>query len=132
MKLASKLFLGGAVLYLLVAAVYWIMSHDEVGTVALGLTGGLSGMIGFYLLITSRRLPDQPEDDLEGEIWHAGADYGHFSPHSWAPLLVGGSAAITFAGLAFAGWIVAVGAVLIVMSTAYWVFEYYRGPASQF
>lgn len=132
MKLASKLFLGGAFLFLLIAGIYWIMASDEVGTTALVLTGGLSGMIGFYLLITVRRLPDQPEDDLEGEIWQAEADYGHFSPHSWAPLLVGASAAITFAGLAFAAWIVAAGAVLIIMSSAYWLFEYYRGPASQF
>lgn len=132
MKLASKLFLGGAVLFLLIAGIYWVMASDEVGTTALVLTGGLSGMIGFYLLITVRRLPDQPEDDLEGEIWQAEADYGHFSPHSWAPLLVGASAAITFAGLAFAAWIVAAGAVLIIMSSAYWLFEYYRGPASQF
>jgi len=44
-KLAGKLFLGGAVFYWLVTAVYWIMSHDEAGTVALFLTGALSAMI---------------------------------------------------------------------------------------
>ncbi len=132
MKLAAKLFIGGAVFYLLVAGIYWIMSHDEVGTTALALTGGLSAMIGFYLLVTARRLPDQPEDLASAEIWDADADYGYFSPYSWAPLLVGASAAITFAGLAFAAWIVAAGLVLVVMSSAYWVFEYYRGPARQF
>ena len=132
MRLASKLFIGGMVFYLLVASIYWIMSHDEIGTTALTLTGGLSAMIGFYLLVTSRRLPDQPEDLASAEIWDADADYGHFSPYSWAPLLVGASAAITFAGLAFAAWIVAAGLVLVIMSSAYWVFEYYRGPARQF
>ena len=132
MKLAGKLFVGGAVFYLLVAGIYWIMSSDEVGTVALVLTGFLSAMIGFYLVVTANRLPDQPEDMAEGEIWEADPDYGLFSPHSWAPLLVGASAAITFAGLAFAAWIVAAGAVLIIMSSAYWVFEYYQGPKRQF
>ena len=132
MKLAGKLFVGGAVFYLLVASIYWIMSRDEVGTVALALTGLLSAMIGFYLVVTANRLPDQPEDLAEGEIWEADPDYGFFSPHSWAPLLVGASAAITFAGLAFAAWIVAAGAVLIIMSSAYWVFEYYQGPKRQF
>ena len=132
MKLAGKLFVGGAGFYLLVAAVYWIMSHDEVGTVALFLTGMLSAMIGFYLIVTARRLPDQPDDNPDGEIWDADPDYGFFSPHSWAPLFVGAAAAITFAGLAFAAWIVAAGAVLVIISSAYWVFEYYQGPKRQF
>ena len=100
---------------------------------ALLLTAGLSAMIGFYLVVTARRLPDQPSDDLrDGEIWQADPDYGHYSPHSWAPLLVGASAAITFAGLAFAAWIVVAGAVLVILSSAYWLFEYYTGPETQF
>ena len=101
MKLAGKLFVGGAGFYLLVAAVYWIMSHDEVGTVALVLTAMLSAMIGFYLVVTASRLPDQPDDMPDAEIWDADPDYGFFSPHSWAPLFVGASAAITFAGQGF-------------------------------
>jgi len=131
-KLAGRLFLTGAVFFLLVAGIYFLMSHDEVGGMALLLTGGLSAMIGFYLVVTARRLPEQPADDLRGEIWHADPDYGHYSPHSWAPLLVGVSAAITFAGLALAAWMVVAGAVLVILSSAYWLFEYYTGPDAQF
>ena len=131
MKLAARLFLGGAAFYLLVGTIYWFVAHDEVGTVALVLTAGLSAMIGFYLLVTARRLPDQPDDVPTAEIWDADADYGFYSPHSWAPLMVGASAAITFAGLAFAAWMVLAGAVLVIMSSAYWVFEYYREPYHQ-
>ncbi len=132
MKLAGKLFIGGAAFFFLVAGVYWIMSHDEVGTVALVLTGILSAMIGFYLVVTARRLPDQPSDVPDGEIWDADPDYGFYSPYSWAPLMVGAASAITFVGLAFAAWIVLAGAVLIILSSAYWVFEYYKGPQRQF
>lgn len=132
MKLAGKLFIGGAVFYLLVAGIYFLMSTDEVGGIALLLTAGLSAMIGFYLVVTAGRMVDQPDDRRDGEIWQADPDYGHYSPHSWAPLLVGASAAITFAGLVFAAWIVAAGAVLIIMSAAYWLFEYYTGPDAQF
>lgn len=132
MKLAGKLFLGGAVLYLLIAAIYFVMAHDEVGTTGLVLTSGLSGMVGFYLIFTAGRLPEQPEESLTGEIWDADPEYGHFSPYSWAPLLVALGAALTFAGLAFAAWVVTAGAVLVIISSAYWVFEYYRGPARQF
>lgn len=132
MKLAGKLFIGGAVFYLLVAGIYFLMSTDEVGGIALLLTAGLSAMIGFYLVVTAGRMVDQPDDRRDGEIWQADPDYGHYSPHSWAPLLVGASAAITFAGLVFAAWIVAAGAVLIIMSAAYWLFECYTGPDAQF
>lgn len=131
MKLAARLFLGGAAFYLIVGAIYWFVSHDEAGTVALVLTGGLSAMIGFYLMVTARRLPDQPDDTPTAEIWDADPDYGFYSPHSWAPLLVGISAAITFAGLAFAVWMVLAGAVLVIMASGYWVFEYYREPYHQ-
>lgn len=132
MKLAGKLFIGGSVFYVLVAGIYWLMAHDEVGTVALFLSGILSAMIGFYLIVTASRLPDQPDDLPNAEIWDADPDYGFYSPHSWAPLLVGMSMAITFAGLALAAWIVAAGAVLIIIASAYWVFEYYQGPKRQY
>jgi hypothetical protein len=132
MKMAAKLFLWGGAFYLVVAGIYFFMSHDEVGTTGLVLTSGLSSMIGFYLLVTANRLPDQPEEVPTAEIWHAEPEYGHFSPYSWAPLLVALGAAFTFAGLAFAAWIVAGGLVLVVLATVYWVFEYYRGAARQF
>jgi hypothetical protein len=131
-RLAGRLFLGGAMFFLIVDAIYFWVSHDEAGGMALLLTAGLSAMIGFYLIITARRLPDQPEDDLRGEIWQADPDYGFYSPHSWAPLLVGISAAITFVGLALAAWIVVAGAVLVILTAAYWLFEYYTGPDTQF
>jgi hypothetical protein len=132
MNETGKLFVGGAVLFVLIAGLYWVMSHDEVGTTGLVLTGALSGMIGFYLMITARRMDPQPSDLLDGEIWQADPDYGHYSPHSWAPLMAGASAAIVFLGLALAAWIMLAGLVLLVMSAAYRVFEYYRGPGAQF
>lgn len=132
MKLAGKLFIYGAFFYWLVAGVYWIMSHDEAGVTALVLTGGLSIMVGFYLVVTANRMVEQPEDNVEGEIADADPDYGHFSPYSWAPLMTGAATAITFAGLAVAGWMVVLGLVAVIMSVSFWLFEYYRGAAAHF
>lgn len=132
MKDTGKLLIGGAVLFLLIAGLYWVMSHDEVGTTGLLLTAALSGMIGFYLIITAARMDVQPSDAQDGEIWQADPDYGHYSPHSWAPLMVGASAGLVFLGLALAAWIMLAGIVLVIMSSAYWIFEYYRGPGAQF
>jgi cytochrome c oxidase subunit IV len=130
--MSSALFLSAAAFYLLVAGIYWFMSHDEVGAIALTLTSGLAAMVGFYLMVTANRMAVQPEDNAHGEIWDADPDFGHYSPHSWAPLMVGVAAAITFAGLAFAAWIFVAGAVLVIMTSAYWLFEYYSGPDAQF
>lgn len=132
MKFAGRLFVGGAAFYLLVAGIYWLLSHDEAGTTALVLTAGLAAMVGFYLVVTASRMVVQPEDSPNAEIWDADPDYGFYSPHSWAPLMVGASAAITFVGLAFAAWIVIAGLVLVVLNSAYWVFEYYREPDARF
>lgn len=132
MKLAAKLFIGGAAFYWVVAVIYFLMSHDEVGTVALTLTGGLSAMVGFYLLITSRRMAESPEDVSDAEVDWAQADYGHFSPYSWAPLMVGAATAVTFAGLAVASWMVVLGLIAVIMTSAYWLFEYYRGAPADF
>ncbi len=132
MKLAARLFIGGAAFYWVVAAIYWALSHDEVGTIALFLTGGLAAMCGFYLLVTSRRMAESPEDAHEAEIDWAEADYGHFSPYSWAPLMVGASTALTFAGLAVASWMVVLGLIAVIMTSAFWLFEYYRGGPADF
>ncbi|MGV1003487.1 MAG: cytochrome c oxidase subunit 4 [Candidatus Nanopelagicales bacterium] len=132
MKLVSKLFIGGAAFYLLVAGIYWMMSHDEAGALVLVFTAGLSAMIGFYLLVTSRRMPETPEDQNDAEVDWADPDYGHFSPYSWAPLMVGAAAAITFAGLAVGIWMVALGLVAVIMTSAFWLFEYYRGAPADF
>jgi disulfide bond formation protein DsbB len=131
-KLAAKLFIGGAIFYWLVAGIYFVMSHDEAGVTALVLTGGLSAMVGFYLYVTANRMVEQPEDNLDGEVADADADYGHFSPYSWAPLMTGAAGALTFVGLAVAAWMVVIGLIAVIMSAAFWLFEYYRGAAAHF
>ena len=127
MKIEGLLFAGGALLYGVIAACYWFITGEIVGSTALALTGGLSILIGFYVLFTSRRVGIRPEDDPNANIEDADPDYGFFSPHSWWPLAVGLATAVTCLGLVFAVWLLIMGVGLLLLSLVGFVFEYYRG-----
>ena len=92
MKIEGYIFAAGAVFYSIVAAAYWLIAEEIVGTTALALTAGLAFLIGFYVLFTSRRVGTRPEDDPRAVIEDAEPDYGFFSPHSWWPIAVGAAA----------------------------------------
>ena len=128
MKIEGFLFAGGAAFYAVLAAVYWFITKEIVGSTALALTGGLAFLVGFYVLFTSRRVGIRPEDDPNADIEDADPEYGFFSPHSWWPLAVGLSVMVTALGLVFAVWIVILGVGLLMGSMIGLVFEYYRGP----
>ncbi|MEP7161251.1 MAG: cytochrome c oxidase subunit 4 [Dermatophilaceae bacterium] len=134
MKVEAKLFQWGSFPFLIVAAVYAWGTHtyspqglEPVGTVCLFLLAVMTGMIGFYLGNTARKLDQRPEDDPRGEIYEAEGDYGFFSPHSWWPLFLGGSALLLFLGLAVGWWIFIVGVIFGLLSLLGWTFEYFRG-----
>jgi hypothetical protein len=126
-KIEGLLFALGSAFYLAVAAIYWYLSGDAIGTTALSLTGALTFLVAFYVLYTSKRVYPRPEDRLNGDIEEADPEYGFFSPHSWWPLAIGLSAAIISVGLIFAVWIIVFGVFLLFMSLFGWMFEYYRG-----
>ena len=128
MKVEGYLFAGAALFYAIVAAAYWFITGEIVGSTALALTGTLAFLIGFYTLFTSRRVGVRPEDDPNANVEDADPDYGFFSPHSWWPLAVAFGASVVVVGLALAVWIVILGVGLLMASLVGWVFEYYRGP----
>jgi hypothetical protein len=87
-------------------------------------------MIGYYLLFTARRICEQPEDDKEAEISDGAGELGFFSPHSWWPLFVTLSAALTAVGFAVGWWLFLIGIAAVIMTAIGFVFEYYRGNFS--
>jgi hypothetical protein len=126
-KIEGMLFAIGTLFFGVVTTAYWFMSGEVVGTTVLALTTGLAFLIGFYLLYTGKRVGDRPEDLLDGEIPDADPDYGFFSPNSWWPLPLAGSAAVIGLGFVFAAWMVVMGVMLLMLSLIGFVFEYYRG-----
>lgn len=127
MKIGGLLFAFGSVFFLLITAVYWFMTGEVVGTTALALTGGLAFLIGFYVLFTSKRVGDLPEDNSSALISDADSNYGFFSPHSWWPFIIGLSTFIFVLGFVFASWLAALGIMLILFATFGLLFEYFRG-----
>ncbi|MGF3951560.1 aa3-type cytochrome oxidase subunit IV, partial [Staphylococcus aureus] len=48
--------------FLIVAPVYWFVSHEIIGTVALLLSLAFCAMLATYLTIQSRKIDPRPED----------------------------------------------------------------------
>jgi Cytochrome c oxidase subunit IV len=129
-RIEGWLFGLGAIFYAVVAAAYWFLSGDEIGTTALVMTGALAFLVAFYVLYTSKRVYPRPEDRLDGNIDEADPEYGFFSPHSWWPLAVGFAAFLVTLGLIFAVWLVVLGVMALMFALVGWMFEYYRGAFS--
>jgi Cytochrome c oxidase subunit IV len=127
MKVEGWLFLGAGVFLAGSDIIYWYVSKEPTGTVALALSVGLCLLAGFYVLFTGRRLPTRPEDDGEAEIVQGTGEIGFFSPHSWWPLWVGLSGAVVAVGFAIGWWLVLMGVVAMLFASVGLVFEYYRG-----
>jgi hypothetical protein len=126
-KVEGRIFAGVAVFFAIVATVYGVLSREVVGTTALTLSAGLSAIVAVYLLFTSTRIDPRPEDNELAEIADGAGEYGFYSPHSWWPIIVAGSAAVTMLGLAFGWWLTVLGAIFLIGSAIGFVFEYYHG-----
>jgi hypothetical protein len=116
-----------AAFLLAVAVVYGVWSKEPVGTTALFLAFGLSVMIGFYLVFTARRVDTGAQDNKNADVADDAGELGFFSPHSWAPLMLGGGAALAFLGPVLGWWFLYFTAPLLAVGLWLWVFEYYRG-----
>lgn len=134
MRVNSVLFWILTVFFIVVAAIYgfWTVidtGHLEwVGTIAIALSGILSGFIAFYLdRVFAAQGGDLPEDRLDANIDDGDAELGFFSPWSWWPIMLGGSLALFMLGLAVGFWICFIAVGILAISIVGWVYEYYRG-----
>ena len=127
MKVEGWLFSAGCLFFGLASIVYWVLSGEWVGTVALAFTAGLAFLVGFYLLATTRRIDVRPEDRVDAEIAEGAGELGFYSPYSWWPLAVAFFAALAFLGIVFGWWLFIIGAIGGLLSVVGLVFEYYRG-----
>ena len=130
MKTGYWLFNGLAVFYAIITVIYWYVGGEAVGITAIGLSGGLAALIGFYLWFTNKRLGNVlPEDNVTGEISDSSGELGFYSPHSWWPLPVAFCMVLAGLGLLIGWWLtlIAVGGLLI--SIMGFVLEYEK-PSS--
>ncbi|MFL0412102.1 cytochrome c oxidase subunit 4 [Microbacterium paludicola] len=102
---------------------------EWVGSTALGFGIFMSAMIAFYIQVIHKGQHgvDLPEDRDDADIDDGDTELGEFSPWSWWPLVLAGSAAIMIVGLAVGHFLIPIALGLFVVAIVGWVYEYYRG-----
>src|SRR4051812_21674952 len=131
-KVEAAIFNIIAVFCVIAAVVYGLWSREPIGTTALVLSAGLTGLIGGFFWFVSRRIDARPEDRKDADIAEGAGELGFFSPGSYWPFGLALSAATM--GLALAFWcswliLIALAALLITMGGP--LFDYYVGQNAQ-
>jgi len=126
-RVEGTLFSVYFLFFVVATAVYWLWSNDPTGTACLALVGGLSVMIGYYLLFTARRMEARPEDLPDAEISDGVGEMGFFSPHSFWPILTAAAFTLTTLGAVIGPWLLVIGLVAVIVTVLGFLFEYYVG-----
>jgi hypothetical protein len=110
------------------AVVYGVWSQEPIGTTALVLSAGLTGLIGGFFWFVSRRIDARPEDRKDAEIADGAGELGFFSPGSYWPFALAASAGVMGLGLAFWYiWLIIIAIFALLITVGGLLFEYYVG-----
>ena len=132
MKVESLIFGVIALFCVIVAVVYGVWAREPIGTTALLLSGGLTGLIGGFFWFVSRRIDARPEDRKDADIAEGAGELGFFSPGSYWPFTLALSAATMGLALAFFyAWLILIAAAALLISIGGLLFEYYVGQNAQ-
>ena len=125
------LFVGLAIFYAIITVVYWYVGGEAVGITAIGLSGGLAALIGFYLWFTDKRLGNVlPEDNATAEISDSAGELGFYSPHSWWPLPLAFCMVLAGLGLLIGWWLTLIAVSGLLISILGFVLEYEKPSKS--
>ncbi len=132
MKVEALIFNIIAVFCVAAAVVYGIWSQEPIGTTALALSAGLTGMIGAFFWFVSRRIDARPEDRKDAEIADGAGELGFFPPASYWPFGLALSAALMGLALAFFySWLILIAAAALLITIGGLLFEFYVGQNAQ-
>ena len=128
MKVESLIFGIVAAFCAVTAVVYGFWAQEPIGTTALALSGGLTGLIGGFFFFVSRRIDARPEDLKDAEIADGAGELGFFSPGSYWPFGLALSAGLMGLALAFwYSWLIVMGGIALLITIGGLLFEYYVG-----
>lgn len=122
-----RIFVVLELFFLVVIPVYWVLSLEVTGSVALVLTFGLSTMLLAYLLVTALKHDQRPEDRLEADIVEGAGELGFFPPRSAWPVVCAVMLMITLLGPVFGWWLTILGMGLGLWALSGWVYQFYKG-----
>ncbi len=127
MKIEARIFGFIAIFLLVVGVIYYLLSYEVIGSVALILGGAFASMLTVFLTIQSRKMDPRPEDRKDAEIIEGTGEVGFFPPRSlwpfWSALVV----TIIALGPVFGWWLSLLGAAVGIWAVTGWCYEYYRG-----
>jgi hypothetical protein len=127
-KVESLIFNIIAFFCIAAAIVYGVWAQEPIGTTALLLSGGLTGLIGGFFWFVSRRIDARPEDRKDADIADGAGELGFFSPSSYWPFALAMSAGVMGLALAFwYAWLIVIGGVALLITIGGLLFEYYVG-----
>jgi hypothetical protein len=110
------------------AVVYGVWAKEPIGTTALALSAGLTGLIGGFFWFVSRRIDARPEDRKDADIADGAGELGFFSPGSYWPFALALSAAAMGLALAFFySWLIIIAGAALLITIGGLLFEYYVG-----
>ncbi|SOE02862.1 cytochrome c oxidase subunit 4 [Blastococcus haudaquaticus] len=128
MKVESLIFNIIAVFCVAAAVVYGVWSREPIGTTALALSGGLTGLIGGFFWFVSRRIDARPEDRKDADIAEGAGELGFFPPASYWPFALALSAALMGLALAFwYSWLILIALAALLITIGGLLFEFYVG-----
>ena len=128
MKVEAIIFNLIAVFCVIAAVVYGVWAQEPIGTTALVLSAGLTGLIGGFFYFVSRRIDARPEDRKDAEIAEGAGELGFFSPGSYWPLGIAASAGLMGLALAFFYvWMILIAGAALLITIGGLLFEYYVG-----
>jgi hypothetical protein len=127
-KVEAAIFNIIAVFCVIAAVVYGVWSREPIGTTALILSAGLTGLTGGFFWFVSRRIDARPEDRKDAEIADGAGELGFFSPSSYWPFALACSAALMGLALAFFYfWLIIIAGIALLITIGGLLFEYYVG-----
>ncbi len=132
MKVEALIFNIIAVFCFVAATVYGFWSREPIGTTALVLSGGLTGLIGGFFWFVSRRIDARPEDRKDADIADGAGELGFFPPASYWPFGLALSAGLMGLGLGFwYVWLILTAAAALLVTIGGLLFEFYVGQNAQ-
>jgi hypothetical protein len=127
-KVEAIIFNLIALFCVIAAVVYGVWAREPIGTTALVLSGGLTGLIGGFFYFVSRRIDARPEDRKDAEMADGAGELGFFSPGSYWPLGIAASAGLMGLALAFFyAWLILLAGAALLITIGGLLFEYYVG-----
>jgi hypothetical protein len=127
-KVEALIFNIIATFCVIAAVVYGFWSKEPIGTTALVLSAGLTGLIGGFFWFVSRRIDARPEDLKDADIADGAGELGFFSPGSYWPF--GLALSVGLMGLALAfwySWLIIIAGAALLITIGGLLFEYYVG-----